>query len=626
MTVKSKKPLTPRQKKVLDFIRKFAEENGYSPSLGEIAKFLKKSISTAQHYVEELKNRGYLRKEENIARGISPVPEASDRIFLLGYIAAGEPIEPLENPEPVEVPLSMMRSPWDYYALKVKGNSMVDDGIFDGDIVIIRHQRTADNGETVVAITEDGATLKKLYRDGDKIRLQPANQALLPIFPKEIEIRGKVMGIIRNVKQETSKTLTRKIVKGEKFQRRTDFSWDYRGVNTKPYTHVFHQYPAMFIPQVVKRLIQSYSQAGDTVCDIFCGSGTALVESKLLGRNSWGIDLNPHAIFLARAKTTPLDPLKLQRVYFQLIDRYFSIPSNEVKIPNFFNIEFWFKPRVISDLAKLKQAILEIKEDPMRRFFLVSFSHAARAASNTRGGEFKLFRIPEDKLRDYNPDMLKIFQEKTEENIKGMADFCRDADKTKWVKLIEGDSTKDNGIPAESMDLIITSPPYGDSRTTVAYGQFSRLSMQWLDLVQDDHLQIDNEMLGGRPTLDLANNLPSSYLKPVVDKIANLDERRAKDVLSFFLDLEKAIKQAYKILKPQKYFCLVIGNRTVKGIRIPTDFIIAELGENIGFKLMDIFVRNIPNKRMPLKNSPTNVVGQLEETMSKESIIILKKT
>ena len=96
-------------------------------------------------------------------------------------------------------------------------------------------------------------------------------------------------------------------------------------------------------------------------------------------------------------------------------------------------------------------------------------------------------------------------------------------------------------------------------------------------------------------------------------------------VLNFFIDLEKCIKRAYKILKPQKYFCIVIGNRLVKQVRIPTDFIIAELAEKIGFTCEEIVVRNIPGKRMPIKNSPTNIVGALEETMNKESIVILRK-
>jgi len=197
MVVNKQKPLTPRQKRALDFINKFIEEHEYPPSLQEIAKYLKKSISTAQHYVDELFIKGYLEKEENLARGITPVEKESRKIPLLGFIAAGEPIEPLENPEPIKVPLNLIQKPGQYYALKVKGDSMIEDGIMDRDIVVIKHQLTADPGDTIVAITEKGATLKIFKKKNGKIFLEPRNRNLPNIYPKELEIRGKFCGLIR---------------------------------------------------------------------------------------------------------------------------------------------------------------------------------------------------------------------------------------------------------------------------------------------------------------------------------------------------------------------------------------------------------------------------------------------
>ena len=225
------------------------------------------------------------------------------------------------------------------------------------------------------------------------------------------------------------------------------------------------------------------------------------------------------------------------------------------------------------------------------------------------------------------PMYLVFSVKKRKTNIAGMAEFYKDAKKDTWTKIIFGDSSKENGIKENSIDCIITSPPYGDSRTTVAYGQFSRLSSQWIDIFDDPNEAsgVDNELLGGRATKTLTHTLSSDYLNDSLDKIAKQDESRAKDVLSFYIGLNECLKQAYGILKPKKYFCLVIGNRLVKQVRIPTDFIIAELGEKIGFTCEDIFVRNIPGKRMPIKNSPTNIVGALEETMNKESIVILRK-
>ncbi len=619
--------ITKRQKQVLDFIASFKKEKGIAPSLEEIKKHLKlSSVSTAHHHVKKLQEGGYLQKENNQPRAISPLKEKQTlEIPLLGTIAAGQPIEAIELPgETITITKDEIGKSGQRYALRVQGNSMIDEGIFDGDIVVLRKQSYADNGQTVVAIIDDNeATLKKIYREKDKTRLQPANPTLFPFYRKEVEIRGIVVKIIRNLESHTEK----ENIKDEKYTRRIDYSWDYRGEKTKTFTHGIHTYPAMFIPQVARRLLETYSKKNDTVCDIFCGSGTALVECKLSERNAYGIDLNPLAIFLAKAKTTLIKPSILTKEYFSLLSKIEKISDKDIEKPNFNNIDFWFKEKVIIHLAKIKKAILTIKNKDIRNYFLVSFSETVRIASNTKNGEYKLVRIKKEKLENYNPDVLGIFKKKTEANIKGMTDLYEKANKNIWTKIIYGDSSKDNGIKENSIDCIITSPPYGDSRTTVAYGQFSRLSAQWIDIFENPNKAsgVDNELLGGKASKTLEHSLSSSYLKDSLDKITKKDEKRAKDVLSFYIGLNDCLKQTYKILKPKKYFCLVVGNRLVKQVRIPTDFIIAELGEKIGFTCEDVFVRNIPGKRMPIKNSPTNVVGELEETMTKESIVVLRK-
>jgi len=620
--------LTKRQKQILDFIKNYIGDYGYSPTFEEIKKHFKlKSVATIHEHIETLVEKKFLMKDNNSARGIELPKKQPDAIEIpmAGTITAGQPIEALEETgETITITKNEIGKTGKHYALRVQGNSMIDEGIFDGDIVIIRQQPVAENGETVVAVIDDNeATLKKLYREKDRFRLQPANPSLFPIYRKEVEVRGVVVKIIRNLETEIEKEK----IRDEKYIRRIDYSWDYKGEKTKMYTHGIHTYPAMFIPQVARRLLENYSQAGDTICDIFCGSGTALVESKLLGRNAYGIDLNPLAIFLAKAKINLINPPKLTDEYFKLLLEIKKIKDRGVKKPIFKNIDFWFKPKVIIQLAKIKEAISKIKDVNIRNYFMVPFSETVRLSSNTKNGEFKLVRIKKEKLENYSPDVSGMFKKKTEANIKGMKDFYEDANRKVWTKIIYGDSSKSNGIKENSIDCIVTSPPYGDSRTTVAYGQFSRLSAQWIDIFKDPNEAsgVDNELLGGKATRTLEHALDSKYLKDSLNKIAKIDEKRAKDVLSFYIGLNDCLKQAYKILKSKKYFCLVVGNRLVKQVRIPTDFIIVELGEKIGFTCEDVFVRNIPGKRMPIKNSPTNKVGELEETMNKESIVILRK-
>ena len=619
--------LTKKQVQVLDFIKSYRIRHDYAPSLEEIKKKFKlASVSTSHYYIRKLQDAGFLNKEHNQPRGVSTVgAKQTIEIPILGAIAAGQPIEAIEIPdETITITKDEIGQQGKHYALRVQGSSMIDEGIFDGDIVVIRKQEVAENGQTVVAVIDDNeATLKKLYREKGRFRLQPANPTLFPIYRDEVEVRGVVVKIIRNLESQLDQGQSRK----EKYVRKIDYSWDYRGEKTKSYTHGIHTYPAMFIPQVGRRLLETYSKEGDTICDIFCGSGTALVESRLLGRNAYGIDLNPLAIFLAHAKTTPISPQKLTKEYIVLLDRIEKIKDNQIKRPEFNNIDFWFKNKVIVKLAKLKKAIKEIKDKSIQNFLMVAFSETVRYSSNCKNGEFKLVRIKGEKLEKHDPDIVGIFRKHAEKNIKGMTEFYKDTKKDSWIKIIYGDSSKDNGIKEKSIDCIITSPPYGDSRTTVAYGQFSRLSAQWIDIFDNPNEAsgVDNELLGGRATKNLIHLLPSDYLKESLEKITKQDEARARDVLSFYIGLNDCLKQAYKILKSKKYFCLVIGNRLVKQVRIPTDFIIAELAEKIGFTCEDIIVRNIPGKRMPIKNSPTNIVGALEETMNKESIVVLRK-
>ena len=199
--------LTKRQKEVLDFLRNFIRERGYSPSLEEVGQALgMSSVASVHKHLTHLAEKGYIRHEQNRKRSIEIGGEdfsgaPTIELPLLGTIAAGEPIEAIENRERISVPAELVRSRGRRtFVLKVKGNSMVDDHILDGDFVIVVEGRTADNGQTVVALLDgDKATLRRYYRDSDSIRLQPANEALEPIIVKDRDIRvqGIVVGLMR---------------------------------------------------------------------------------------------------------------------------------------------------------------------------------------------------------------------------------------------------------------------------------------------------------------------------------------------------------------------------------------------------------------------------------------------
>jgi repressor LexA len=198
--------LTKRQKEILDFIRSYRDEQGISPTQREIReKFQLSSFGTVQKHLKRLEEKGALSRQWNRSRGISPSPAAnaqvrsSREVALLGSVAAGKPIEPFPDNEAIEVPSSLLGK-GEHFVLRVRGDSMVDDGIRDGDYVVVSRRPHAQNGQTVVALIRGEATLKRYYSEGARIRLQPANATMKPIMAdaRDVVVQGVVTGLIRD--------------------------------------------------------------------------------------------------------------------------------------------------------------------------------------------------------------------------------------------------------------------------------------------------------------------------------------------------------------------------------------------------------------------------------------------
>lgn len=199
-------PLTPKQRAILDFITEFIEENNYSPSYREIAEhFNLSSPATIAEHVEALKSKGYLRDNISGSRALQLIDETEQSesglleeavIPLMGLIAAGSPIEAIRTNETIDIPRDMAGK--QVFALRVRGDSMIDDGILDNDYVIIEPCTNPQNGDIVVAlIDKDNVTLKRFYREKNFVRLQPANKKYKPIRVKKVVIQGRVKGVIR---------------------------------------------------------------------------------------------------------------------------------------------------------------------------------------------------------------------------------------------------------------------------------------------------------------------------------------------------------------------------------------------------------------------------------------------
>lgn len=454
--------------------------------------------------------------------------------------------------------------------------------------------------------------------------------------------------------------------------------WDFKEDDTREYTHGIHSYPAMMVCPISRNIIKIMKgiMPISSLFDPFSGSGTVLVEGMLSGiPNIAGNDINPLALFLAKVKTTQLDIGTLQSYANNLLDsiqnryeqyilqidsvddvltnayeldltakngwgdnaphyltEYCEKNNVDINIPSFKNIGYWFKPRVILLLQIIKDEINKIADKDIRDFAFVAFSESIRLVSNRRNGEFKMFRMLTAKVAKFAPDVIKEFSTILRRNIEKMNSFveaCSDTGTDSKVTIFQNNATVLQDVPNESIDLVITSPPYGDSRTTVAYGEYSRLSLQWLgidNLSEKEIMGIDKSLMGGAKFRNgFEYTIPSQSLRESLFRIKDKDLERAGDVYSFYNDLEKSIKAISEKTKTGGYQFWVVGNRTVKGELLKTDVIITEIADNYSLEHVYTIGRNIINKVMPSLNSPTNESGVKAGTMTNEHIVVLRK-
>ena len=387
------------------------------------------------------------------------------------------------------------------------------------------------------------------------------------------------------------------------------------------------------IPQIAGKLLDMFAAVDATLLfDPYCGTGTSLVEGLIRGLNVIGTDLNPLARVIAQAKTSTPDLREVDKQIAKFnrlaIQSESKTPAEAPAIPGISRLEFWFKPSVIAHLLRLKHFVDDITDDSAQLFFKVAFSETVRESSNTRNEEFKLYRYDVERLGKFNPHVFEIMASKLSRNRNGLEKFLAimgNFNHPPTAKVCDFNTVIDvphDKVELASVDIVVTSPPYGDSHTTVAYGQYSRLSAAWLGLEEPD--KIDSKLMGGK----VLKRIPDYQCDPLdkaLDAICQTDEKRAFEVATFYTDLFESISHVAKVIKPGGYGCYVVGNRRVKGIVLPTDSAVRCFFEKCGFEYIDTFCRSIPNKRMPIRNSPTNAPGVVDSTMVQEHIVVMRR-
>ncbi|UTW66374.1 DNA methyltransferase [bacterium SCSIO 12643] len=407
--------------------------------------------------------------------------------------------------------------------------------------------------------------------------------------------------------------------------------WDFKSENTKTHTHGFHTYPAMMIPQIAKKLITDYGTNAQLLFDPYCGTGTSLVEANLAGINAVGSDLNPLARLLAKVKTTPIE---IQTLKFHLHDfdqylfrfRFGFDGADSIIAPSFPRIDFWFSKDVKQKLAVIKKYVDRIENNDISDFFKVALSQTIRDTSWTRNNEFKLYKMSSEQIKNFSPDPYGRMEFVLGRNFKSLIEFIEGRKNDSVSKVLNVNtirSVRKNKVFNTGVDMVVTSPPYGDSATTVAYGQFSTLANQWLGFMENGRT-LDKDLMGGQRAVRL-KKFKSEALNENISEISKVDSKRVLDVVSFFSDYEKSIKNVSQLVNPGGISCYVVSNRNVRGTTVLTDQITKDFFENYGFEHIDTFTRKISGKRMPRQNSPTGNVGKKVSLMNKEFIVVMQK-
>ena len=409
------------------------------------------------------------------------------------------------------------------------------------------------------------------------------------------------------------------------YKRFYDEKWNFKEHSMKELVHGLHPYPAMMMPLIARTMFSEYGKGRETIfLDPYVGSGTALVEAQFYGvKKAIGIDLNPLAILIARTKTENMDLDEVAKGVNDFYQYLLNIP--EVEIPEFSIRDSWFNQNSIYELAVIRQFIAGIQNDFCRDFFQMSFSEVVRSSSETRNGEFKLYRMTKKSLAKFDPKPIEMFKEVINRNLN----ILRGSNYQKNTEvLLYNENVFD--IPKHkellgTVDLIITSPPYGDSHTTVAYGQFSRLSNEWLGI--KDASTLDRRLLGGVKVADQFFDIEE--LDFAIEQIKRNDKQfnreRSWEVVAFYHDYKKSIEAISKTVKKGGYVVYVVGNRRVRNVELPLDVITYKMFEKLGFTHKITHVRDILNKRMPSKASPSNAVGGQISTMTQEYIVVMEK-
>ncbi|MDR1244511.1 MAG: hypothetical protein LBJ98_00845 [Endomicrobium sp.] len=404
--------------------------------------------------------------------------------------------------------------------------------------------------------------------------------------------------------------------------------WCFKNVRSvEQWTHGYHRYPAKFLPNLVKKLIEERTNENDTIADLFAGCGTTLVESKIHGRKSIGVDINPVAALITKAKINPVEPDKVEKQFNVIIEsfRYYD-EKNYEDIAVHDRIDYWFSKEHKKKIAFLYETISLIEDEILKTFFLVSLSHILKNCSRWLQSSTK----PQIDPRKKPTDPFPAFKTHTVQMLKKNTEYYSYLNKNNYLKTqceIRLEDARETSIESNSIGAIITSPPYV---TSYEYADIHQLTGYWYEYM-DDLVNFRKKFIGTFYSLNQNTECKSNNANKIVKTLLKYDSRTAKETANYFNDMEAVGKEMYRILKKGGHACIVIGNTTLKDVRINSAEVFYEILKSIGFKKENIIKRSIPHKLMPtIRDKDSGKFTKLDNVNHKlvypeEYILILKK-
>ncbi|NHI94734.1 MAG: hypothetical protein EAX96_19745 [Candidatus Lokiarchaeota archaeon] len=411
------------------------------------------------------------------------------------------------------------------------------------------------------------------------------------------------------IKERNSKENILHLFESSKIENDWSFS-NYKPSETSKWTHGYHRYPAKFIPQLVEKLFDTFIKSNHVhINDPFFGSGTTIVSAISRGYQVSGTDINKISHLISKVKATPIEPNYLNKKLDKFLLNLKNLKENQmtlfedsvksfVPIKNIDKINYWFKKNNKNKLGKILGLIYEEKDEIIRDFYLVAFSHILKNCSIWLQKSTKPTRDLNKKIIDPyiiysrhlkkmergNREFYKIIPESVKKNTKN------------FLNITIGDA-KNQPVEQESVDLIVTSSPYV---TSYEYSDLHQLSTIWLDLVEDLK-NYRSEFIGTSNKKREEKDLRSDIALEIINQLEKKDISLSKSVNSFFHDMEEVFDESYRILKKNGRCCYVIGNTKLKGINILNAEVFAESLAESRFLIDRIIKREIPSKILPQK-------------------------